>query len=360
MMARHRDDFTPDTKESLAARAGYRCSFPGCRALTIGPSSEAPDAMSSVGMACHISAASAGPGARRYHPDMSPEDRRSIGNGIWMCYTHGKLIDTDETRFTIPQLEKWREIAEVRARAQVERAASRRLLLFDLDLAPSDFHVRAGGTENRIIGEALQDAGVGEIWGREEMHVVRDCVVELVRNALTHGRATAVNVSIEGRCIRMTEDGDPFDPWTLYARGSESGGVLAVKHLLDAYRDNIVLSSSRLGDRNQVIISLARSAEDVRNATPCHLEFRWSDLTEDAPPMSIEKGCHAVYVILPPFISPSDAISVSRRLHWLREDGRPVIFIAEHTSKVVRDRMERLFPGARVMLANSPESEDFW
>lgn len=359
-MTSHRDNFSLDTKASLAARAAYRCSFPGCRALTIGPSSEAADATSSVGMACHISAASAGPGARRYRPDMSSEDRRSIGNGIWMCYTHGKLIDTDETRFTTPQLEKWREIAELRARAQVERAARRRLLLFDLDLAPSDFHVRADGTENRIIGEALQDAGVGEIWGTEEMHAVRDCVVELVRNALTHGRATAVNVSIEGRRILITDDGARFDPWTLYSRGSEPGGVLAVKHLLDAYRDNMVLSSSRLGDRNQVIISLVRSAEDVRNATPCHLEFRWSDLTEDAPPMFIETGCHAIYVILPPYISPSDAISVSRRLHWLREDGHPVIFIAEHTSQVVRDRMERLFPGARVMLASSPEGEDFW
>lgn len=92
-MGQHRDDFMPDTKEKLAARAGYRCSFPGCRVLTIGPSSEGPDATSSVGMACHISAASAGPGARRYRPDMSPEDRRSISNGIWMCYTHGKLID---------------------------------------------------------------------------------------------------------------------------------------------------------------------------------------------------------------------------------------------------------------------------
>jgi hypothetical protein len=269
-----------------------------------------------------------------------------------MCYTHGKLIDTDETRFTIPQLEKWREIAELRARVEVERVEGRARCLFDLDLASSDFCVRTRGTENRIIGEALQDAGVGEIWGVEEMHAVRDCVVEIVRNALTHGRATAVNVSIEGRRIRMTDDGSPFDPRTLYARGSESGGVLAVNHLLDTYRDNIVLSSAKLGNRNQVIISLARSAEDVRNATLCHLEFGWNDLTEDARPMFVESGCHVVYVILPPFISPSDAISVSRRLHWLREDGRPIIFIAENTSSVVRDRMERLFPGARVMLAS--------
>lgn len=76
MMTSRRDDFTLDTKERRAARAGYRCSFPGCRALTIGPSSEGLDAISSVGMACHISSASAGPGARRYRLDMHSEDRR--------------------------------------------------------------------------------------------------------------------------------------------------------------------------------------------------------------------------------------------------------------------------------------------
>jgi hypothetical protein len=300
MMASRRDDFTLDTKERLAARAGYRCSFPGCPALTIGPSSEGPDATSSVGMACHISSASAGLQARRYRPDMSSEDRRSISNGIWMCFTHGKLIDTDETRFTIPQLEKWREIAELRARYEVERAAGRPPRLFDLDLAPGNFRVRTSGTEGKILGEALQDAGVGEIWGLEEMHAVRDCVVEFVQNALTHGRAPAVNVSIEGRCIRVTDDGALFDPWSLYGRDSESGGVLAVTHLLDVYRENIVLSSSGLGDRNQVIISLARSAEDVRNATPCCLEFGWGDKTVPAhaaaaqrPPAREAEGAEA-------------------------------------------------------------------
>jgi len=35
-----RDNFSPETKQQLPKRAGYRCSFPPCRAPTIGPSQE--------------------------------------------------------------------------------------------------------------------------------------------------------------------------------------------------------------------------------------------------------------------------------------------------------------------------------
>lgn len=35
-----RDDFDKPTREALAQRAGYLCSFPECGSLTIGPSDE--------------------------------------------------------------------------------------------------------------------------------------------------------------------------------------------------------------------------------------------------------------------------------------------------------------------------------
>lgn len=70
-------------------------------------------------MACHISAASSGSGARRYSSD--DENRKSISNGIWMCYTHGKLIDNDENRFSISMLMDWKKIAEEVATIMVEK-----------------------------------------------------------------------------------------------------------------------------------------------------------------------------------------------------------------------------------------------
>ena len=63
MAKNNRDEFPLNVKKALADRAGNRCSFPGCGAPTMGPSDEAPNASSNVGMACHIVAAASGPGA---------------------------------------------------------------------------------------------------------------------------------------------------------------------------------------------------------------------------------------------------------------------------------------------------------
>lgn len=54
-----RDDFLERTKTGLANRVGWRCSNPGCRALTIGPSTE-PERHINLGVAAHITAASPG------------------------------------------------------------------------------------------------------------------------------------------------------------------------------------------------------------------------------------------------------------------------------------------------------------
>lgn len=42
--------------------------------------------------------------------------RSSIDNGIWMCRTHAKLIDSDEATYTVEQLHQWEE-AERRLRS---------------------------------------------------------------------------------------------------------------------------------------------------------------------------------------------------------------------------------------------------
>src|SRR4051812_46714820 len=111
-----RDDFSDSTKRTLAARAGFCCSYPTCGRPTVGPSDEGVAAVSSIGMACHIVAAAGGPQARRVVPTLTPGERASADNGIWMCYTHGRLVDTDETRFSIEMLRQWRAIAELKAR----------------------------------------------------------------------------------------------------------------------------------------------------------------------------------------------------------------------------------------------------
>lgn len=111
-----RDDFTDRTKRILAERVGNRCSNPLCRKMTSGPSSD-PNKATNIGEAAHIAAASSG--GKRYDSTMSSEERKSIDNGIWLCRTCARLIDTDEKKYTVSLLNEWKEAAESEARREV-------------------------------------------------------------------------------------------------------------------------------------------------------------------------------------------------------------------------------------------------
>jgi len=111
-----RDDFDARTKETLARRVGYRCSNPDCRKLTSGPQ-EDPTKAVSIGVAAHITAASEG--GPRYALSLSPEERRSVENGLWLCQNCAKLIDSDVQRYTPELLRKWKRQAEQRAQNEI-------------------------------------------------------------------------------------------------------------------------------------------------------------------------------------------------------------------------------------------------
>jgi hypothetical protein len=96
-----RDEFPSRVKDQLARRVNHRCSNPDCRAPTSGPQLAYPASMS-VGVAAHITAASTrGP---RFNRNLQSQDRSSADNGIWLCQTCAKLVDSDEARFTAPLL----------------------------------------------------------------------------------------------------------------------------------------------------------------------------------------------------------------------------------------------------------------
>ena len=107
-----RDEFTSTTKDHIAKRVGYLCSNPDCRCSTIA-AAVTHDGIINVGVAAHITAAA--PGGPRYDSTLSREQRRDHTNGIWMCQTHGKLVDSDEEHFTVETLRKWKRDAERRA-----------------------------------------------------------------------------------------------------------------------------------------------------------------------------------------------------------------------------------------------------
>ncbi len=85
-MENNRDDFSSVIKDVLAKRVGYLCS--NCRQPTVG-ANEVPNKATSIGIAAHITAAA--PDGPRFNADLQAEERRDIGNGIWLCGNCSKL-----------------------------------------------------------------------------------------------------------------------------------------------------------------------------------------------------------------------------------------------------------------------------
>ena len=115
-----RDDFTLRTKDTLARRAGMRCSRPTCRQPTSGPHTRS-DKSVNIGVAAHIKAAS--PKGPRYDRRLTVSHRKSIKNGIWLCQNCAKLVDNDYSAFSIRELNRWKHLAERAAKVAMEASA---------------------------------------------------------------------------------------------------------------------------------------------------------------------------------------------------------------------------------------------
>ena len=87
-----RSEFSDSTKRLVAERAGYRCSFPGCAKLTVGPAAD-PNKSDNTGIAAHIYGAAVSGNGPRGTGDLSERDLHSPQNSIWLCANHASLID---------------------------------------------------------------------------------------------------------------------------------------------------------------------------------------------------------------------------------------------------------------------------
>lgn len=112
-----RDEFSKQMVDVLAKRVGIRCSNPSCRKLTTGPRTESHHIVN-IGVGAHITAASLG--GPRSDPSLTPEQRQSPENGIWLCQNCAKLVDNDPTRYNLELLRDWKSRAEEAALAEVE------------------------------------------------------------------------------------------------------------------------------------------------------------------------------------------------------------------------------------------------
>lgn len=157
MAKRNRDDFSLQVKRTLASRVAWRCSNPGCRVPTAGPT-VAPEGVNSVGKAAHIAAAA--PGGPRYDDTMTSKQRSCISNGIWLCSICADDVDRDAIRYPASLLHVWKDQAENAARAELGKS-----LPSERELAVFKTKVLGENVTGRSIGELI--AGVQQIGTRE-------------------------------------------------------------------------------------------------------------------------------------------------------------------------------------------------
>lgn len=351
-------DFRVADAKALAERAGYVCSYPSCGSTTIGPSAESVRSTAKTGMACHIYAAADGPAARRVRPDMTTEELRSIENGIWMCYRHGKLIDADECTYAPELLKDWRNFA-VR-RAELRHAMGREptaadlarepLARLDVDLQGFDFIAK--------IADALELSNVAAIWGREEMLAVRDFVVELARNALTHGKATDFELSVRPYSIELVDDGIPFSLNDLAAAASQRGGSMSLKQL-GRNAPGVVATYHRSDHRNRISLASTDTLEEFLTSHPCSTAVFGHPDSVSAAMHFIEAHPECGTIFLRPrfgMLSYSDIYSIAAALRARDFGQRDIALVIGAHSKGLNEVIAEIMPSVRVVADRAPNS----
>ena len=179
---------------------------------------------------------------------MSPEERSSYENGIWLCRTHAKEIDDDENRFTRELLLAWRSTAERLAGEEQGRPLAlppdeQRLLVPHLvDLGPSEVELRWA------IPAFLRDIGATRAWA-PHVEGVRMLLYEIALNAITHGSATRAEIEARDSVIYLRDDGTDFGVAELRADGT--GGSRALVDLEQAASGSLTVRFRRTEEGNE-------------------------------------------------------------------------------------------------------------
>ena len=102
-----RDNFTKQTRDQLGESVGFNCVRPGCGKPKTALN---PDGIFiGIGNGAHDSAAA--PGGPRYNEQLTPEQRRALDNGAWLCPTCARLVDIDSVRFPEGTISDWQRKA---------------------------------------------------------------------------------------------------------------------------------------------------------------------------------------------------------------------------------------------------------
>jgi hypothetical protein len=348
-----RSGFSSKDKIKLAQRSGYICSYPSCAMLTIAPSEEGSGKTSSVGMACHIYAASEGLNAKRTNTELTDEQVSDISNGIWMCYSHGKLIDTDDVRFTPEILNEWKRINESIAslrqdtgydyKAAYESISLDKFIENEIEL-PKEVGI------NKLVGDAIHDSCLSLSWGKEVTETVRDFLIEHIRNSYVHGGASSSTLKITPSEIISIDDGVEFDPRKLYINRTWQGGSKSIQYLLDYYGDKTFITSYRSDSSNTLKISIPSCSGDLTAHTPCYVNFDMEQLHKGDVSYQLKRTCNELFVILPEYFALSDIAFLSRKHPALIAEKRHLVFVLKNVSENVQELLKNQFINCQILV----------
>jgi hypothetical protein len=346
----NRDNFSQPTKDIIAKRAGGLCCFPGCGSITVSASDESDISSSSTGMACHISSASPGKNAKRYDSTLTPDERMHPNNGIWMCYKHGKLIDTDEVRFETSTLKYWKELGENISRLMHEKGVdyTTALKIVPKQLAENNLKIENLQNENQIIGEALFDSCIHLTWGEKLANSIRDFLIEHSRNSIIHGKGGSVEIKIDYNKITILDNGNEFHPKE-FASIEGSGGKMAYSYLTDLFKKDIIITTQRIGDKNRTVISKLNQPEEIFDITDCSIELSISEFKYGIQDYEIHESCQELFVVLPKYFTASD-FPRNGVVNKLENEKRPITFIGENLSDMVVGMIKDKYPKSELII----------
>lgn len=345
--------FTQKTTSALEKRAANQCSFPGCEAVTSGPSSESDIAVSNSGTACHIYAASDGPAARRVGHSMSVDQLKHINNGIWMCATHGRLIDTDECTYTPQTLMDWRRIAERKTSllqslgADKAQKQLREERLAEISTTCRDSEI------SFAVNKFIEESCLSSLWGKDTAYELRNFIIEIARNSFSHGGASNFVIFSSGHTVTIRSDGDQFSLSDLERSQEARGGSQALSELKNL-PINLLVSHKHTEDENIISITLSGNAKETLIENPCTVMLGFSDEEKDAALSQLDQlsNCDRVFVIAPHFLlSYSDLHAWKTELETRAKQGRKVcLVIQEHSDSLMR-QMKLLMPNVEVIVS---------
>lgn len=282
---------------------------------------------------------------------MTAAELSSIENGIWMCQTHGKMIDADEATYTPGVLVQWRKLAEFRAKIRQQFGGDIDIVSYrgDMDLASFEENINLSDSLGERIREYMIRSCAIDVWGRDLHNALRELLFEVSQNAFKHGGAKEISMEVDYNKITISYDGTAFSLDDLANHSSDRGGASCIRSFRTRYAKKVVLSYFYKNDKNNISISFPAKKEDVAQATPCCVTFDVEDVDwvkEVSDFVLLSGSCETIYLV------PTSDFSFSH-LRFLPPSFRNFtsrkVLVTDSMSESLLEHVKERFPDIEVM-----------